>query len=369
MFAKKKNKCFIHNEIIKSGNKSIRNSRYVVMLNVIICIIAIIGWWNSKEDSRLNKRIDTITRAYKYNKLTEIYNAERFDVYRFKNQIAVFKEPPIIIDTIRANNLKDTLNKRLVKTTKPKIDFDSVFIYTLEAENIIDKGEFKKYFNAVKYCRKGNIPLNKTEIVLENFLRIKLENVLIIRIPFFGISIDVNDLSLAIGLGFIVMFIVLIYTLIREFLNIEILFNSVRSLRNKNKIDNETYIRIYQYVSMNNVMTVEPQLKYPDTSKGNLQSKRKTIILGVLRLLSKLILVIPLIFYLITYVHDRNTEYISTYLNDSKMSSILILNLALLIVLFVLGFIVIFCSLRIDKIWKKEANSLRKIIYSNCDGY
>jgi len=92
----------------------------------------------------------------------------------------------------------------------------------------------------------------------QNLERVRIEQVMLIKVPFFGISIDVNDLGIIAGFTFVVILIWFRFSLSRELTNLRVVFRQGR--------DHDELKAYYDVLAMEQVMTV-PHMR-EETRRG-----------------------------------------------------------------------------------------------------
>jgi hypothetical protein len=158
-----------------------------------------------------------------------------------------------------------------------------------------------------------------------------VEGSLVVRVPFFGISFDVNDLGVLGGVAFLLILSCYQFFLSREIDNLLISFKAARG---GGIYELATF---YQLLAMRQVFTI------PD-SGFNKQS-------GFLRYLPKLITFIPVALLISIAVHDLNTEWIGIALAPLRFRLELSCQIICVLLSFVLAGSITTRLLRMDKIW------------------
>ena len=126
----------------------------------------------------------------------------------------------------------------------------------------------------------------------------------VIRVPFFGISFDVNDLGLFGSAGFFLILTCYRFFLSRELDNLHMSFAAARS------IGVTELNRFYQLLSMRQVFTI-PSTPY---------TTRHTFPLPFRRVVSKLITFFPLALLVAVIWNDNKTRFILAYLGPEAES-------------------------------------------------
>lgn len=141
------------------------------------------------------------------------------------------------------------------------------------------------------------IATNNTEIQKDAYraqlqqagLRAWIENVRFVRIPFFGIAFDVNDLGAIGGLGFITILMMMMYSLTSEIKNLKISF--------KEAVHHNQLSAFYHALAMRQVFTVPHMI-------GEERSRR-------LAIAPKLVCILPAFIFSLGMLYDYSTVFIS----------------------------------------------------------
>ncbi|HEX2269518.1 MAG TPA: hypothetical protein VHH35_08290 [Pyrinomonadaceae bacterium] len=158
----------------------------------------------------------------------------------------------------------------------------------------------------------GFVPPNATDERYLQFytavVRSYVENAFTIKVPFFGFSFDVNDLGLLGGIGFIVILILLRFSLRSEIVSLRLAFKAVRHEAKENP---KLLATFYDLLAMRQVFTL-PHLE--DEEK-----QWKVRKLWLLELLAKSSCFLPVIVYSFVAIHDFMTiESIGAILDERR---------------------------------------------------
>ena len=176
-----------------------RRSRRVALLIAFGSIIAITSIWNSRQTSWAQQRYDAITNANRY------YLSENLGSTKTK------------LDELWLDSLDTASVQRFVETTK------------LQTRDEFDN-------------------LSKIYSTL-------LEDIYTVKIPLFGITLDVNDLGIFSGASFTLFLLVFAFCLSREFMNLKLTFAKI------NQVNDEQKQYYFELLSMNQVLTITPPFK------------------------------------------------------------------------------------------------------------
>jgi hypothetical protein len=163
----------------------------------------------------------------------------------------------------------------------------------------------------------GFVPTSATDERYLQFytavVRSYVENAFTIKVPFFGFSFDVNDLGLLGGIGFIVILILLRFSLRSETVSLRVAFKAVRE---ESKNNPKLLATFYDLLAMRQVFTL-PHLE--DEEKG--WKVRK---LWLLEFLAKSSCFLPVLVYGFVAIHDFMTIDSIGALLDQRRTQILL---------------------------------------------
>ncbi len=159
--------------------------------------------------------------------------------------------------------------------------------------------------------------------------RAYIENSLVIRVPLFGFTFDVNDLGLMGGMAFLVLLILLRFCLSREVDNLKWSFSEAHKL-------GQCY-EFYTLLAMRQVLTVPPT---HNISRGRF-----------LLWAPKITYAAPLVLYGFVTLHDFQTAIYGKYLSSTHTLILLSIECLLLVGIFAITVMAITRLRRIDKIW------------------
>jgi len=154
----------------------------------------------------------------------------------------------------------------------------------------------------------------------------------IVRVPVFGFTVDVNDLGMLGGIGFIVIMVVFRFCVSREVDNIVLSFKAARRLGKS--------VQFYHLLAMRQVFTV------PDDG----EIKRGKLLLWV----PKAFCFAPLAVHLSVAGHDILTAVVGHQLSDVRTRILFVCEAVVALVLIALTYQVVTRLRKLDKIWKDE---------------
>lgn len=161
--------------------------------------------------------------------------------------------------------------------------------------------------------------------------RAYVENSLVIRVPFFGFSFDVNDLGLLGGISFLVILGCFRFCISREVDNLRLSFDEANRLKRLPEF--------YDLLAMSQVFTV-PRTRFI----------KRTLFL---RVTPKLICWLPLLVHLVVMMHDFKTAYIGNELDSLRVKILLLSEFVIAVLLGFLAFTVTVRMWRLDKLWDR----------------
>lgn len=174
--------------------------------------------------------------------------------------------------------------------------------------------------------------------------RTRVEKVLNINVPFFGIVFDINDLGIFAGITFVIILILFRFSLLRELRNLRLVFTNTRTLE---------HLRLsYDILAMQQVLTTPLELDQGLT-------KRKLKNFGWWRetfwnFVTKGLYLLPFLVQLRIFLHDLDTYenvkdvYPGTWTGLFLSGTLLIMNALLTVLCLYLGW-------KVDKRWGRHA--------------
>ncbi len=167
----------------------------------------------------------------------------------------------------------------------------------------------------------------------KNYRRVAIEQVQVIKVPFFGISIDVNDLGIVAGFTFVVILIWFRYSLSRELTNLRIVFRDGRELG-----ELKTF---YDLLAMGQVLTVPPM---PEETRGRLW-----------RWIPKALYIFPAVIQAGIMINDGLTWKTGWDLSKGHTIVLYALSLVFLVFIIILTVNCFGLAIDMDKEWKSAA--------------
>lgn len=274
---------FVESQIVASNR-----SRNVLLILSTASILAFVGFWNSKPLSWMNSRIEVLSKDLEYLKGRKLINdkeqalaklkAKCGDEEKARQSSTPAPTPPPA--NPRPSNRAPVKPVVPVETPKPNPDCSPDLIARMQSEIdkerdfVINGNEYAAvrayYYDQYESGNKHSLfdgpstlvlddLLLKTEETLRTTLRNRRENVLSLRIPFFGISFDINDLSLISGITFTIILIWLRLSLWTELNATQQVFERVEDKDPKEVKDYYEYLGTRQVFTI--PLTFDQQLK------------------------------------------------------------------------------------------------------------
>ena len=179
---------------------------------------------------------------------------------------------------------------------------------------------------------KDQEALNKCQDVFYGALmKAYVDNTYTIRVPFFGITFDVNDLALLGGLAFIILLILFRFSLAREHDNLVISFEEAKNDRQ--------LATFYDLLAMRQVLTTPPM------------QGRNTV--ASLMIIPKVLSVLPLIILSVIIAHDFMTYNVGAAINVWHTVLLYIVSSALWAFILILTISCLLVWLKTDAVWRK----------------
>lgn len=190
---------------------------------------------------------------------------------------------------------------------------------------------------SAKFISKRRIDSRKQlDRMIASLEKMNIEDILVIKVPFFGVSFDVNDLGLMSGIAFLIILIMFKYSLARELKNLRYVFGIAK--------DQDSLECFYNLMTMRQVFTVPFIKENKDLNKWEK--------------LPRLLMYLPLIVYLIVFCYDiYSFEY---GLSISKWRTVSLYGFNILFLIFMI-LSTWDCSRlwnRIDDEWEEQATNL-----------
>lgn len=290
--------------------------RRVLIVLITASVLAFGAFWNSREGSWLNSRVATASMAKEYLAL--------------EAKLTTINNKLLQIDEELKNPEKTEDERKKLGDQKQLLEKDKQ-----EAENgKFDRADAKKWYDIKKF--------NEGELndFAEELEKARLQSVLLIHIPFFGTTFDVNDLGLLGGFTFVVILMWFRFSLWREYYNLSATFKEAKT--------KEHLEFCYKSLAMGQVLTVPPEL---DQSQSPQKPWGK-----IVRLLYFLPVAVQLTILVYDFISINNGWLVSHFNTIFGIAmSVLFWILSLLLTIWCLQL-----SRKIDHTWEDAAVSIQK---------
>jgi len=208
---------------IEASARATTRSRDILILIIIVSVLIFGAFWNSRQGSWINERLQMDVTATKYLKLLSD------------------------ADQMATINVQKTVELRALAADH---QFDAVREYL----------KIRPYLNTV----------DAINTAAHKLVEIQTEHVLYLHLPFFGFFIDVNDLGLLGGFTFTLLLLWLRFSMWHELNNLNMTFREARNHQSKKFC--------YEALAMHQVLTI-PQSLDDKASRGHWQYVVKALLL------------------------------------------------------------------------------------------
>lgn len=273
---------------IDAATEATTRARGVLILMIIVAVLVFGAFWNSRQDSWINARIRATSAVVRFHEL----NTAK----------AKAKEAGVIAAIEKELQTDEIRNAREYQRLRPYLADDS-----------------------------------SARAMLQKLEEIQTQNVLYVRLPFFGLIIDVNDLGILGGFAFAVVLLWFRFALWHEKANLQMTFAEAEKHRSRKFC--------YEALSMHQVLSVPRRLKDP-TPVTNWSYAVKALFF------------LPLVVYLTLFVFDcLSFQYGWSVSKANTLVGTIVSGIFLLAV----GSLTFFCftlSAEIDAIWREMAEDI-----------
>ena len=354
---------FVESQIVASNR-----SRNVLLILSTASVLAFVGFWNSKPLSWMNSRIDVLSRDLEYLKGRKSIIEKETALAKLKAKCS--DEQKAGDASTSAPSSPAPSNRKTIKpvasvtTPKSNPDCSPELMTRLESE-IKDERDFvingDKYATARAYYHEDELNDNslfkgpstlalddlllKTEEGLKTTLRNRRDNILSVRIPFFGISFDINDLSLVSGITFTIILIWLRLSLWTELNSTQQVFERVDVKDLKEVKD------YYEYLGTRQVFTIPLSFDEQLKKYGERQW----------RLMLILLIALPVALQGLLLANDLYTTQIGINISTQNTIIVLISGFFFLATTSVLMFSCLSIVSSINHHWREQAVRIKKL--------
>jgi hypothetical protein len=178
--------------------------------------------------------------------------------------------------------------------------------------------------------------------------RAYVDNVLTVRVPFFGITFDINDLGLIAGIAFVTLLTLLRFGIRTETISLRLAFKAATEAARGDSGQLESF---YDLLAMRQVFTFPP---LEDPTVNWVASRPR-----ILRMIPKLICLLPVVVYSLVAIHDYATMAIGSAISPMHARILLIYTGVFWLIIVALA---LWCFVRligIDRIWEEYWLAIR----------
>ncbi|MGB7921605.1 MAG: hypothetical protein WCF57_00035 [Pyrinomonadaceae bacterium] len=274
--------------------------RLVLIVLITASILGFAAYWNSRQESWLNSRVRLARNATKY--------MSRYgDLNVIKEQLSV-------------------LTKKLMKGD-------------IAEDEIAERDELE---NVTQWLVSSRIyTKEQLETISRTLEMTRMQSVLLVDVPFFGVTFDVNDLGMLGGFTFVVILMWFRFTLWREYYNLSLTF--------KEAAKNKEHLKFcYKALAMGQVLTVPPDLFEPQPSR---QPGGKVV---------RFLYALPVTVQLIILYNDLCSFNVGWIVSKGNTMLSISMSLVFIVLSALLTYWCVKLSIDIDKTWEETAEDIRE---------
>lgn len=345
-------------EIFRSLQSAIIRSRTLLSVLVVSCVLAIIAYWNGKEDHWTRLRV---INEKKFILLGELLEEERdkdqlnsYRLYRAweAGYLKISDGDSLrMVDWFRALPVNDSpATAQLRDILDPKVD-------SLFTEHLVKKGRI-----APSTARDLNrAMMGSNDIGLDITLapqkwtiitRAYMENNLLVDLPLIGLAFDLNDLGLMAGLGFSLILLALSFTLMREVSSLQVVHDLILDMKDDGTLSRTVRIRAFQLAAMPNMLTLPPTVVVNRMPGNSIMGMFNSIERRLFSVLSKTIYLIPPLLYWMIMWNDNATARYGDSLSPERMNELAASEIWFMLIIALLSGFSLFASLWLEYRWK-----------------
>lgn len=328
---------------------SSKRSRVTIIVLIIASVLSFMSAWNTRKGNWHDDREASAHKALEW----VVFFGEKLTSYEDSTLAITYEEliKPLedSVFSVR-NEFFENSTYSLPKGLGLKIPEKYHRGYTNEELRLSIQSD-SSYLKAILYCSAQPVyKLNRQKIMD----RVKFmdndyyDKSISIAVPFFGVVIDVNDLGLFSGITFIIILIMLRFSLNRELNNINHFFSVTQSSKNSNLY--------YDLLGMYQIFTVHVGIN-PASNSHSAKIKNP-----LWRYVPRLLLLLPVFSYIYVYLNDFSTLIEGMINSASSTSFISISSTLFLLIISYLTFICLRILGRIERKWIAEAKEYHRII-------
>jgi hypothetical protein len=178
--------------------------------------------------------------------------------------------------------------------------------------------------------------------------KVRAEQLSLIHVPFLGINFDVNDLGMLGGFAFVVLLILVNYSLWHHSTNLDLALNLAEKLQDKGEADLLYFT--YQNLAMRQVLTIPPKPKQNKTEKDG--------IIFWIQNISKSLYALPLAVQMAVVWHDLDTIGIGEALSQRSTRMVTITEIIFLCLILILTALCFYMWGKTYNTWQKFAEKI-----------
>ena len=171
-------------------------------------------------------------------------------------------------------------------------------------------------------------------------IRAYIDNAMTVRVPFFGVAFDVNDLGLMGGIGFLTILMLLRFSLRTEIASLRIAFKAAAREAAGDQARLEAF---YDLLAMQQVLTF-PQMRDPRVGWSIHRP-------ALLRAMPKLICFLPVIVYTMVALNDYQSQHVANVINPLHTRILLLYTGVLWVLILALAAWCFARLMKIDRLW------------------
>ncbi len=349
--------------VITASNRS----RNVVLILSTASILAFVGFWNSRPQNWISSRVTFASNNVEYLKGRKLLKENEAKLEQLNKNCLDLKKneatptpTPVQTRNRRRTAVQSNQNANLSNTANTNTPVSPCQqLHTLNNEitaetKKFNESRFSNSENFYKTLEKNyalfDSPDNlllateiaKAEEDLRIMGRIRRENTTIVRIPFFGTSFDVNDLSIVSGITFTIILIWLRLSLWTELNSTYQVFERVKK---------EDLIDCYEYLSMHLVFTIPKALDLELKKFGEKQWKWVVL----------LIILLPVSIQSLVLINDLVTVDLGSVINLKNTVIVLVLGFATFVMTALLTASCLSLSSTLNRLWREQGAKINEM--------
>lgn len=299
-------------QYIEAATDATERSRRVLIILITASVLTLVATWNSREGSWFNER-------YK---------------------------------------LTNAASKLFADKNKPIPPTDRAIVELKEKEGV----KTDLYERAHEYINKRHIThQDRVTNAVDKLEEQRLEQVTTVRMPFFGVGFDINDMGIFAGFTFVVVLLWFRFSLLREVNNLRLTFYEARE-RDKAKaeangedggIEREHLRFCYHMLAMRQVLTTPrmPPQAVKNTDIGWLRQ-------GFWFFISKSLFLLPLIVQAIVMTNDKRSIAVGRMISPRNTELVTVLSRIFVVAIVVLTVLCYVLVVKARMTWKEAGREL-----------